>query len=73
MWKIRSRSKSNWRSDRAHSCTTVRVAVQIDELQKTDAVHAVGLYEAYLTDWEDAVRQVRGKNRWGVGRGGGRK
>jgi len=31
------------------------VAVQIDELQKTDAVHAVGLYEAYLADWEDAV------------------
>lgn len=48
-------SKSNWRSDRAHSCTTVRVAARIDELQKTDAVHAVGLYEAYLADWEDAV------------------
>jgi hypothetical protein len=35
------------------------VAAQIDELQKTDAVRAAGLYEAYLADWEDAVRKVR--------------
>jgi hypothetical protein len=35
------------------------VAAQIDELQKTDAVRAAGLYEAYLADWEDAIPRGR--------------
>ncbi len=49
------------------------VAAQSDEPQKTDAVRAAGLDKAYLADWEDAVRQVRAKDRWGVGRAGDRK